>query len=166
MLASTLKDRALLTLNDAVKVGTIDEVFLDAQLQQVVGFRLKRAGLFGTAETVPRTAIIAVGPDALTIASHDAVTTAAHLPWLADARTLTQALSMKVVTEGGELVGTIADLTLDDTARTVGGYLLSASLIARWRHQQPEIAAGPQVHVGTGDIIIVPNDLPEMTAQP
>lgn len=45
MKASDLKGRAVVTLTDAAKVGTIDDILFDAEYRAVLGFRVKRARL-------------------------------------------------------------------------------------------------------------------------
>lgn len=160
MLARDLKGRAVLTLSDATKVGTIDDVLYDAEFRQVLGFRIKKS-TFSGAEALLRENVASVGRDAVTIATPEVINTENRFPSLANAATEGQGRGTKVVTEGGEFLGTVEDLEIDDQAQTVIGYLLTTSLIDRLRHRQPEIQAQQVVRLGAGGIMIVPDSVAE-----
>src|SRR5687767_9707914 len=52
--ASELNGRAVLVLSQAAKVGHVDDILFDAPYRRVLGFRVKRGGLFGPREAVSR----------------------------------------------------------------------------------------------------------------
>lgn len=158
--ASTLKGLAVVTLSDATKVGQVDEVLFDTEMRHVLGFRVS-AGRFQPTEAVARADVAAVGREAVTIPNATAVNQEARLPALAQAQTLGQATNTKVVSEGGDLLGTIADIELDDDGRVVTGYVLAGSVWARVRHQEPVISAQRIVRLGGDGIMIVPQDVAE-----
>ena len=61
-----------------------------------------------------------------------------------------------MVTESGQLLGTISQLEIDDDAHSVMAYVLSASLVERvMRHQEEVVRAGEVVRLGEGGIMIV-----------
>ncbi|MGH2484891.1 MAG: PRC-barrel domain-containing protein [Ktedonobacterales bacterium] len=66
---------------------------------------------------------------------------------------------MRVVSEGGELVGQVEDIEIDDTASAVTAYVLSGSLWERMRHSEPRIAADKVLRVGAGGLMTVSNDV-------
>jgi len=140
--ASDLKGRAVVTLSDAAKVGTIDDILFDAEYRAVLGFRVKK-GTFGKPDAVTRENVTAVGADAVTVSSPEAKSKA------------------RVVTEGGTLLGTIDEMELDDEARAVTEYILSAPLWDRLRHNEPRIPAQQVLRMGEGAIMIVPNSVAE-----
>lgn len=161
MKASDLKGRAVVTLSDAAKVGTIDDILFDAEYRAVLGFRVKKS-TFGKADAVTRENVTAVGADAVTVTSPDAINVEDRLGSLTGAPSYSQAKSKaRVVTEGGTLLGTIDEMELDDEARAVTEYILSAPLWDRIRHNEPRIPAQQILRMGEGGIMIVPNSVAE-----
>ena len=159
--ASELKGRAVLVLSQAAKVGQIDDILFDAPYRRVLGFRVKRGGLFGPREALSREHVSTIGPDALTVEQPDAVNEEQRIVELAGAASLGQIKGTKVVTAGGELVGTIEDVLLDDEGREVTAYTLSTSLWDRLTHGNPELSARQVLRLGEGGIMIVPNEVAE-----
>lgn len=154
MKASDVKGRAVITLSDAAKVGRVDDVLFDATYRQVLGFRVKR-GTFGHADALPRESVTAIGADALTVASPDAINDEDRFADLAGAASLGQIHGTKVVTEGGTLVGTIAEVDTDDALEHVTAYTLSAPLLDTLRHRAPVLQAADVLRLGEGGIMIM-----------
>ncbi|MGI9149592.1 MAG: PRC-barrel domain-containing protein [Chloroflexota bacterium] len=156
MQASELKGRAVVAVSNAEKIGQVVDVLFDAAFRQVLGFRVKKGGLLGKTEAVPRDSVNAIGADALTVATPDVINDQDRFAELAGAATLTQVEGTKVVTEGGELLGTIAHLEIDDDARKVRSYTLSASLLNRVMRQEDESVKADEVtRLGEGGIMVV-----------
>jgi uncharacterized protein YrrD len=158
--ASDLKGRAVVTLSDAIKVGRIDDVLFDPQYREVLGFRIK-AGTFSRPEAVSRANVTGVGHAAVTVRSPDVINVEDRLSALAGAVPLRRARGTKVVTEGGELLGTISEIELDDEARTVTAYRLAPRLWDRLRRREPRIEARQVLRLGEGGLMIVPNAVAE-----
>ena len=158
MKATDLKGRAVVTLADAAKVGQVDDVLFDAAFRQVLGFRVKQ-GTFSHTEAVTRANVAAVGADAPTVPSPAAINAEDRFAEIAGAATTTQAHGTKVITEGGDLLGTIAELELDDEARTVLSYTLAAPLLDKLRQRVPTFDAAQVLRLGEGGIMIVPDAL-------
>ena len=154
--ASDLKGRAVVTLSDAIKVGRVDDVLFDAEYREVLGFRIK-AGTFSRPEAVSRANVTAVGHDAVTVRSPDVINLEDRLVDLVGAATLSRARGTMFVTEGGELLGTIGEIELDDEACAVTAYRLWAPLWARLRRREPRIEAQQVLRLGEGGLMIVPN---------
>ena len=160
MKASDLRGRPVVTLSDAIKVGRVDDVLFDAEYREVLGFRIK-AGTFSRLEAVSRANVTGVGHAAVTVRSPDVINVEDRLSALTGAVTLSRARGTKVVTEGGELLGTVDEIELDDEARNVTAYTLAAPLWDRLRHRQPTIEARQVLRLGEGGIMIVPNAVAE-----
>lgn len=156
MKASDLKGRAVVTLSNAAKVGTVDDVYFDAQYRTVLGFRIKK-GAFSHREAVIRANVSSIGADALTVASPDVINNEDRFAELAGAATLGKVDGTKVVTESGHLLGVVKELELDDDIRSVLTYTLDASLIDRLRHREPQISGQQVLRIGEGGIMIVAN---------
>jgi uncharacterized protein YrrD len=158
MQASELKGRAVVVLSTAEKVGQVEDVLFDAQFRQVLGFRVKKGGLLGKTEALPRDSVASIGADAVTVPSPDVINDQERFAELAHAATLNQVEQTKVVTEGGELLGTIAHLEIDDEARKVTAYALASSLMERvMRHDETLVKADEVMRLGEGGIMVVAN---------
>jgi uncharacterized protein YrrD len=158
MQASELKGRAVVVLSTAEKVGQVEDVLFDAQFRQVLGLRVKKGGLFGKTEALPRESVSSIGADAVTVPSPDVINDQERFAQLVGAATLNQVEQTKVVTEGGELLGTIAHLEIDDDARKVTAYALASSLRERvMRHEETFVKADEVIRLGEGGIMVVPN---------
>ena len=161
MKVSELKGRAVVTLSDAAKVGTIDDILFDAEYREVLGFRVKK-GTFGKPDAVTRQNVTAVGADAVTVPSPDVINTEDRFESLVGAPSYSGAKGKaKVVTEGGTLLGLIDEMELDDTAHVVTVYILAAPLWDRIRHNEPRIPAEQVLRMGDAGIMIVPNSVAE-----
>ena len=156
MKASDLKGRAVVTLSDAIKVGRVTDVLFDAEYRQVLGFRIK-AGTFSRQEAVSRANVTGVGHAAVTVRSPDVINVEDRLSDLVGAVPFSRARGTKVVTEGGELLGTISEIELDDEARTVTAYRLAPRLGDRLRRREPRIEAAQVLRLGEGGLMIVPD---------
>ncbi len=159
MNARDLTRRAVVNLANAQKVGEVDDILFDAAYRQVLGFRVKMSGggIFGHTEALPRDNVSAIGRDALTIGSPDAINDEDRFAELAHAVTLKQAEGTKVVTEDGHLLGTVSALQIDDDAHTVLSYVLAGSMWERLRHNEPSFPADEVLRIGDNGIMIVSN---------
>jgi uncharacterized protein YrrD len=158
MQANELKGRGVLALSNAEKIGQVDDVLFDAQFRQVLGFRVKKGGLFGKAQALLRDSVTSIGAAALTVQSPDVINDEERFADLADASTLSRVEGTQVVTESGELLGTIAHLEIDDDARKVTAYTLSSSLRDRvMRHDAEAVKADEVIRLGEGGVMVVPN---------
>jgi uncharacterized protein YrrD len=158
MQASELKGRAVVVLSTAEKVGQVDDVLFDAQYREVLGLRVKKGGLFGKTEALPRDSVSAIGVDAVTVPSPEVINDQERFAQLTGAATLHQVEQTKVVSEGGELLGTIAHLLIDDDARKVTAYALTSSLRERvMRHEETSVKADEVLRLGEGGVMVVSN---------
>src|SRR5688572_3849591 len=156
MQADELKGRGVLALSNAEKIGQVEDVLFDAQFSQVLGFRVRRGGLFAKAQALLRDSVTSVGADALTVPSPDVINDEERIAELAHAATLSQVERTQVITESGDLLGTIAHLEMDDDARKVTAYVLSSSLRERMmRHDTESIKADEVLRLGEGGIMVV-----------
>jgi uncharacterized protein YrrD len=162
MRADELSGRGVLALSTAEKIGQVDDVLFDAQFRQVLGFRVKRGGMFGKAQALLRDSVTSVGADALTVQSPDVINDEERFDELTHTSTLSQVERTQVVTESGGLLGTIAHLEIDDDARKVTAYSLSSSLKDRvMRHDVQSIKADEVIRLGEGGIMVVSNTVGE-----
>lgn len=120
MNSKQLKGLAVISIQDGEKLGTIDRVFIDADAKKVVGFGVGQGGgLLPMAESsepelIDVDDVHAVGHDAVTLADKGAIRgdqTRAQLEGLME---LDELIKLKVVTEGGTVVGEVASVEIND----------------------------------------------------
>lgn len=151
--ASHLIGRAVVTISDAGKVGTVDDVLLDGAGREVIGFRVK-GGRFSRRTAVVREQVAAMGPDAIMVSDPTVLNDVKRLPALSDAITLDKLRGSRAVTEGGELLGRVSDLEVDAEARHVVAYVLHGSLRQRLRHHEPAIPVWQVTHRGDFGLMV------------
>ena len=158
MQADELKGRGVLALSNAEKIGQVEDVLFDAEFRQVLGFRVKRGGLFGKAQALLCDSVTSIGTAALTVRSPDAVNDEERFAELAHVSTLSQVEGTQVVIDTGEVRGTIAHLEIDDDARKVTAYVLSSSFRDRvMRHDTESVKADEVLRLGEGGVMVVPD---------
>lgn len=125
--ASDLSGRAVVDMDAAEKVGSIDRIVLDTVAQQVAGFLVSRGGKLagdGMFMTVPAAAIHAIGPDAVTFHRPASIDEATFQRFDALPRA-SDLIGRKVVSEDGRVLGTIDDVLIDRTNFRILGYSVS-----------------------------------------
>ncbi len=151
---SELKGRAVINVEDAEKIGEVENLLLDPGSRKVIGWKVKTAGLFSTPISVTAQQIINIGPDAVTIK----IDTAKPLETKNEPETveLTAIMGNKVVTDAGVLVGEVHDVLVDPVSGAITGYEVhEGGLFAK----SLEIAATEDVRYGE-KLITIPAPLP------
>ncbi len=125
--ATELSGRAVVDLDAAEKIGTVEKMILDPDGRRVAGFVIARHGTAfpGSRDHVllPSSAVHAIGPDAVTIRQGDvAVSDIARLENLPRGSDL---IGRKVVSEVGRFLGKVSDVLIDRTDGRILGYLLA-----------------------------------------
>ena len=149
-MATELKKGApVISLADGIKLGTIDHLYLDPALKQIVGFSFHQGGgLFGSKTTglIDVADVHAFGPDAVTVESLEAVRTQLAVDARCDALIdIEDLLKREVVTEGGTKVGTVTGVQFGEdsyritTIQVSAGYFPEPQLI--WAHEIKQIGA-------------------------
>ncbi len=111
----------------------------------------------GSKAAIPRANVTAVGPDAITVPSAQTVGPIEQFAELQGAHSLSEARSTKVVTEGGELIGTIDGFEIDDAARDVVACELSTPLLGRLLGRSSAFSPLHIRQVGAGGLMVVDN---------
>lgn len=159
-----LKGRAVVTLSDANKIGAIDDCYFDPVYRQVLGFRVK-SHAFGPVEALPRASVAAIGANAVTVATPDVLVLEERFRASQPVALAHDLNGSRVVTEGGELLGAVHDLELDDEALNVTALVLDAPLLDHWRHRVPLITTDRIQRIGQDGIIVVRGlEIPAQTA--
>ncbi|HEX8230047.1 MAG TPA: PRC-barrel domain-containing protein [Chloroflexia bacterium] len=153
---SELKGRAVVSLEDASKIGEVQDLMIEPGSRRIVSLKVK-TGMFSSSRLVPATDVKNVGADAVTIS-----TTAGSTPGQQDSGSgnteggqalvqLTGILGNKVVTDTGTFVGELHDILLEWVDLTITGYEVRESgMFAKTQ----EFAATPDVSYGDKMITI------------
>ena len=122
-----MRGLAVIDMNGARKVGEVDDVLLDTDGRRVAGYALSEGrGMFGAGDEhtfLDQTAVHAIGPDALTV----------NLPGEIGGRLnesstycrMGDVTGRQVVSESGQLVGTIKDVLIVPENGRILGYALN-----------------------------------------
>ena len=167
--ATELFGRAVIDIDVAEKIGTIDKMILNPDGRHVAGFVVVRAGsrLPGIKATVliPSAAVHAIGPDAVTIKQSAVVGT--DIGRLEAFPKGSDVIGRKVVSEDGRFLGKISDVLIDRTDGRVVGYVLSdhtprrklddAPGADKHRRHSPYLSADAKLRTGQ-DLIVAPED--------
>ncbi len=131
---SELKGRAVVSLDNATKLGQVEDLMMEPATWHIVGL-LVRTGMFSRSVLVPAGEVHNIGADAVTISAPLAEATdaagspqptpPAGLETVESAGSLvklTSILGIKVVTDAGTLVGELGDILLDWANLTITSY--------------------------------------------
>ncbi len=152
--ASSLKGRAVVSVGDAEKLGSVADVFFDLAAGQVVAFHISH-GLIGGNKTLLAPNISNIGPDAITIKDKAALLSHAG-PDYQTAIGLNQLQGMKVVSDQGTLLGALGDVEMDPTTLRIACYEMSGTLWEQVRHKERTFDQVPGLRFGK-DLLIVPD---------
>jgi sporulation protein YlmC with PRC-barrel domain len=124
--ATELAGRAVIDIEQAEKIGTIERLILDPEGRRVAGFIVSHGRGFASNKdrtTIPASAVHAIGPDAVTI--KHAADESADLAYIDALPRGTDVIGRKVVTEDGRYLGKIDDVLIDRSEGHIFGYTLS-----------------------------------------
>lgn len=166
---SELKGRAVVNLEDAKKLGEVQDLMIEPSSRRIISLKVN-TGHFHAARLVPTADVKNVGADAVTISVK---TDPANIP--ADAASsnrygpgqqkasfsgseiaqpllkLTSIMGNKVVTDAGTFIGDLHDILLDWADLTITGYEVRQSGVFA---KTQEFAATPEVSFGKKMITI------------
>src|SRR5713226_9481507 len=123
--ATELAGRAVIDIDAAEKIGTIEKLILDPEGKRVAGFVVSKVGFPGNREQtiIPSSAVHAIGPDAVTV-KRDAVA-ADDIGRLESMPRGSDVIGRKVVTEDGRYLGKVDDVLIERADGRIFGYVLA-----------------------------------------
>jgi len=152
MKLSELRGKPVIGMAGARKVGVVEDALVDSSHRKIEALIVK-AERTGHEYVVSSEHIRAIGPDAVTIDSQDSLQTREQAPGLAGLTSLDSLIHSRIVTQGGQVLGTISEVDIDPTSREVqsfeydGGAL--GGLLGRRRH-----TLDPKDVIGVGHGIV------------
>lgn len=165
MNTSDLQGLPVVAQSDGDKIGTVDDILLDRQLRQVIGFRVKR-GLLGPHAILRRDKVTAIDTTMLSVPDSSALEGEDEPTETADAVPLDRAKGIRVITESGTDLGAVDGMHLDGDARNVIAYTLAGSPLARLRRVEPSILASNVLRLDASGNIIVTDSAAEAVNEP
>jgi uncharacterized protein YrrD len=154
--ASELKGRAVVSLSQAEKIGSVVSVILDPAASRVAGLTV-RTGILGGPKLLRASDIRSLGIDAVTI--HDSSLLhddTGEAPELKDLPTLDDMIEMKIISESGQLLGTLGNVEIDPDQYQITHYELSGTLWDQLTHSNRTFDAAPGLRFGK-QLLIVPD---------
>jgi sporulation protein YlmC with PRC-barrel domain len=125
--ATELAGRAVIDIDAAERVGSVDKLILDPDGRRVAGFVVSKggSGFPGSKEQVlvPASSVRAIGPDAITI-RHSTVAES-DMGRLESLPRGSDLIGRKIVSEDGRFLGKVSDVLIDRADGRILGYLLS-----------------------------------------
>jgi sporulation protein YlmC with PRC-barrel domain len=125
--ATELSGRAVIDIDAAEKVGTIEKLILDPEGRRVAGFVVARtgSGFPGSKDQVliDSSTVHAIGPDAVTI--RQSAVAGSDMSRLETLPRGSDVIGRKVVSEDGRFLGKVNDVLIDRADGHIAGYLLS-----------------------------------------
>jgi sporulation protein YlmC with PRC-barrel domain len=168
--ATELAGRAVVDIDAAEKIGTIEKIILDPDGKQVAGFVVTRAGSGfpgnKAQSLVPAAGVHAIGPDAVTI--HQTAIAATDMGRLETLPRGSDVIGRKVVSEDGRFLGKVSDVLIDRADGRIIGYLLTDHTpSSKWeelfgkdnnkRRDAPYLPADANIRTGR-DLIVASED--------
>lgn len=125
---------AVIDIRDGKKLGTVGDTVVSPDDGRLLGFVIKSGGLLNNDESVVEIDDVrSIGADAITVEGDEIIHGAeATNEAFQDARSGDRALiGRKVVTQGGSLLGQVADVVISEEERRVTGLLLGGGIFEK-----------------------------------
>jgi sporulation protein YlmC with PRC-barrel domain len=167
--ATELAGRAVIDIEAAERIGTVDKLILDPEGRRIAGFVVARAGSAFTggksSVLIPASAVHALGPDAVTVRQSAAAgSDVGRLEALPRGQDV---IGRKVVSEDGRFLGKVSDVLIEQSDGQIRGYLLADHKPghrideilgrAKQRPQHPYLPADAKLRTGR-DLIVTSED--------
>ncbi len=156
---------AVIDVRDGKKLGIVTETVVSPDDGRLLGFVLKAGGMLSREESAVEIGDVrAVGADAITVEGDEIIhRPEATQPEFQDARDGQRTLiGRKIVTQGGSVLGQIADFVLNEEARRVGSLLIGGGMF----ESSDAIPAARIVSVGPDVVVVTDEGAPDDTAGP
>ncbi|MFQ5407636.1 MAG: PRC-barrel domain-containing protein [Anaerolineales bacterium] len=120
----SLSNTAIISINEGRKIGSIKDLYLNADAREVIAVLVGKEGLLGRKpQIVERSQLAVIGVDVWLARESDAVKSLNDVPGGEDYLAMADFRGREIVTSGGTKIGSIGDVLLDDEAR-VRGFML------------------------------------------
>lgn len=156
---------AVIDVKDGKKLGVVAETVVSPADGRLLGFVVKSGGVLSREESaVEIDDVRSVGSDAVTVEGDETVRRMeATRPEFQEARAGDRTLiGRKIVTQGGSVVGQIADFVINDETRRVGSLLIGGGVF----ESGDAVPAARIVSVGPDVVVVTDEGAPDETVGP
>jgi len=154
------------SLSDGTKVDSVKDLILEEGEDGVVALLVSEGGLLGTSTVVPFSAVARFGPSAVMIDDRASAVPAASDPRVHEIlERRGTLLGSRVITDGGEELGTIADLYFDETSGRISGYEVSGGFLGDATRGSSYLPFTDIRTIGT-DVVIATDEAREILDRP
>lgn len=159
MKATDLRGMPVVNIENADRLGEVKDVLVDTESQRLVALELKGSSS-ASAGTIPVDGIHSIGKDAITVKGDgsrrdvDRDTTSFQS---GEVVPLDKVLGSKVLSEGGDMLGTVDEIHFDPSNFHILDYSIGAGGLSKvtGQHKSLEVARGVRYAKG---ILIVPDE--------
>ena len=155
MRLTQLRGLRVISLSEALKMGTVEDVLLDPTARWVAALRVRSGSSIGPKHLVLRESVKRVGQHAVILGAPTSVTEEAAMPELDRLIDLKTFIGLEVVTDEGLLLGRIHDAELDPETLNVQEYELTRNFWDNYLKSGLRVAAQETLS-GSKDVLIVP----------
>lgn len=153
-----LKNKPVVGVADAHRLGYVETVLLDLNGLRLLGFRVRSGGLLTHRDAVLLADVKSVGDDAVTVEDASRLNAEGKFAELKNSTDIERLIGARILNETGHVLGTVADVDIDLEAATVTSYLLEGNLIDRVRRQEHVIPTSETKSIGD-KLIVVGNEV-------
>jgi len=133
--AKDFNGKSIISIADGSILGEVKDIYLDAEMRQVVGVYLGTEGLIKRKDKViQRSAVAVLGVDVWLVSGSDVVVEKDSLPDAAAYSLVSNVRGREIQTDGGTKIGVIEDVLLDENT---GARPLSAMPSKTWAVKTP-----------------------------
>ena len=158
--------RPILSLTDGVKVGTVKDIILGPENDQVVGLLTDEGGLLNSARIVPHAEISSFGRDAVVVNSTGSVVPVDQTP---DIKRIidrgTSLIGIKVFTDTGEAQGSVNDVYFDEADGRVTALEITGGTISTFANGMRNLPVDDILRTGPEVLFVRPETAEEMALQ-
>lgn len=145
-------------VQDVTDLGKVIDLIFDQTADQCLGLVMSEGGLMSEAQVVPWSEIRTVGPDAIMVNASTSKVGVSGAPDLQAAMNADTSLSGdRLMTTGGNALGTLGDVYLDETTGRVQGYEVSGGLVSDVSSGKNYLPADAIPQVGRDTILVAPH---------
>ena len=158
--------RPILSLTDGVGVGTVKDIILGPENDQVIGLLTDEGGMLSSAHFVPLGEVQSFGKDAIVVRSTDSVLPADRAPEIKGILERgTSLLGIKVFTDTGEAQGTVNDVYFDESSGRVTALEISGGTISNFTGGLRNLPVEDIVRTGPEVLFVRPEAAEAMALQ-
>ena len=158
MKLSELKGRPVVSVEQAHKLGEVDNLVVDLATKSILGLIVRTGGFIGSRQAVLLREVKSIGQDAVTVQDASKLNGQDKFSELKGKPTADALLGAKVMTESGTQVGSVTDLTLDITDAQITEYILGEGLFDRLRGQEHFIPASSVRSLGVHLVVVADSE--------